>query len=371
MNGNIVNERKTVAILKEKKANEKRVILLPPDIEELVRNFNVIVERGAAEALGISDSEYEKYGAQIVDTVTAWKADVILKYKAPIEEEYKYFTSKTIIAAIFHAEGNEKLIEMMMKKKCTAYTYEFIESDDNYFPLASPGGEIAGKMAVMYANHFLQTQFGGKGKTLFSVRGAKKAKVAVIGYGNVGGAAIKLASNLGNEVYVFGTNVNKMNKIANYLNEDVKYYESTNVNLKKILPEMDVIIGAILISTFDTEPIVTNEIINSLSKGTVVVDVTCGYGLGYIPSITKNTSLEKPYYINENGIIFIKIDNLPAAYPISTTEAYSHNAKKWLIKLVNHALNIENYSEVNKGNIIKNGEIVHPVIKEHWCYYKR
>lgn len=363
---------KKVAVLKETINGENRVILLPNDIDDLVKKYEVYVEKGAGEALGFSDNEYEKHGAIIKNKEYCWnKSDFIIKYKGPTKDEYKYLNKDTKMSAIFHAEGNYELIKELQKKKVTAYTYEFIETEDGYFPMAYPGGEIAGKMAIMYANFYQQSQYGGAGKALFKIRGVTRSKIAVIGYGNVGGAAIKLASELGNEVYVFGSNINKLKKTSVYVDESIHCLESTEENLKKVLPEMDAIIGAILISTYDTKPIITKEIFDSLKAGTVVIDVTCGYGSGYIPSIDKYTNLKAPIYVSDNGVICCKIDNLPSAYPKSTTEAYSSNAKDWIIKILDNELLGKENLEVLRGKIFDKGKICHQVIKEHWDYYEK
>lgn len=362
---------KKVSILKETINGEGRVILLPKDIEEISKKYEVYVEDGAGTNVGYTNEDYLAYGAKIANKEFCWlRTDFILKYKAPTKEEYKYLNSNSKIGAIFHAEGNCELLKELSQKKVTAYTYEFIETNDGYFPMACPGGEIAGKMAVMYANFFEQKQYGGSGKALFSIRNVKPAKIAIIGYGNVGGAAIKLASQLGNEVYVFGRNVNRLKKISVYMNENIHIIESTNENLEHVLPQMDAIIGAILISTYDTPPLITSEIFSKLKPGTVVIDVTCGYGRGYIPSIDKYTSLEKPYYITKNGVVCCKIDNLPSAYSLSTTEAYSANAKDWVLKILDNEFGIDKNQDVERGKIFENGKIVHNVIREHWELYK-
>ena len=106
-----------------------------------------------------------------------------------------------------------------------------------------------------------------------------------------------------------------------------------------------------------------------LKKGTVVIDVTCGYGKGYIPNIDKYTDLKEPIYITENGVVCCKIDNLPSAYPITTTQAYSKNAIEWILKILDTELNGNISDEVLKGKIFEKGKIVHEVIKEHWKYY--
>lgn len=361
--------RKKVSILKETINGENRVILLPQDIQTIAEKYDLIIEKDAGINLGYTNEDYEKFGARIASKEECWKADFILKYKAPTKNEYKYLNSNTKLAAIFHAEGNKELIKEMINKKVTAYTYEFIETKDGFFPMAYPGGEMAGKMAVMYANFFSQKQYGGSGKALFAVRGCEKSKIAIIGYGNVGGAAIKLATDLGNDVYIFGSNINKLKKLSVLMDENVHCIESTEENLKRMLPEMDAIIGAILISTYDTPPLITDEIFKNLKKGTVVIDVTCGYGKGYIPNIDKYTDLKEPIYITENGVVCCKIDNLPSAYPITTTQAYSKNAIEWILKILDTELNGNISDEVLKGKIFEKGKIVHEVIKEHWKYY--
>lgn len=361
--------KKRVSILKETIKDEDRVILLPHDIIPITKKYDVLVEQNAGSNLGYADEDYEKCGAIICSKEECWEADFILKYKAPTKSEYQYLNENTKMSAIFHAEGNKELIKEMKSKKVTAYTYEFIRTDDSIFPMAFSGGEIAGKMAVMYANFFLQKQYGGAGHALFSVRGSQKAKVAVIGYGNVGAAAIKIASDLGNEVYVFGTNINKLKKLSVLMNDNVHCIESTENNLKTYLPQMNAIIGAILISTYDTNPIITEEIFNSLKKGTVIVDVTCGYGKGYIPSIDKYTSLSSPISI-KNGIVCCKIDNLPSAYPLTTTQAYSKSAAEWILKILDTELSNQASPEVLQAKIFDKGEIVHDVIKKHWEYYE-
>lgn len=361
--------KKKVSIVKESINGENRVILLPKDIKKIAEKYDLIVENDAGINLGYSNEDYIKNGARIGTKEECWNADFILKYKGPTKEEYKYLTNNTKMAAIFHAEGNKELIKELMDRKVTAYTYEFIETEDGYFPMAYPGGEMAGKMAIMYANFFSQKQYGGSGKALFAVRGCVKSKIAIIGYGNVGGAAVKLATDLGNDVYVFGTNINKLKKLSISMDENVHCVESTYENLKELLPQMDAIIGAILISTYDTKPLITNDIFKSLKCGTVIVDVTCGYGNGYIPNINKYTNLKEPIYISDNGIVCCKIDNLPSAYPMSTTEAYSSNAAKWLLKILDTELNNNVSNEVLRGKIFEKGNIVHEVIKKHWNYY--
>ena len=141
--------KKSISILKETLTNEKRIILLPNHIKKFVDSgYDVFVENNAGAEIGLMNQQYEHNGAIIVDTEQAWNcSDLIIKYKAPTEDEYKYLRRGMTVSAIFHAEGNRTLIEKLCEKGITAYSYEFFETDDGYFPLAMSGGEIAGKIA--------------------------------------------------------------------------------------------------------------------------------------------------------------------------------------------------------------------------------
>ena len=145
--------KKSISILKETLANEKRIILLPGHIKSFIEaGYDVYVEENAGLEIGLTNREYEKEGATIVNVEQAWTySDVIIKYKAPTENEYKYFREGLTISAIFHAEGNQTLVKKMCEGKITAYSYEFFETEDGYFPLAMSGGEIAGKIAFLKA----------------------------------------------------------------------------------------------------------------------------------------------------------------------------------------------------------------------------
>ncbi len=362
----------TVGVIKEKLKNEKRVIITPAQVNVLVQSgFRVLVEQGAGLGCNFLDSDYESNGAEIVTTSIAWeRADVILKYKAPLEEEYQYFREGLIICALFHAESNPKLIKAMCEKKVTAYTFEFLKTEDNIFPMAKSGGEIAGKFAIIMGAYLLQKQFGGKGKFLVQTRGTQPCTVGVIGYGNVGSAAIKLAQDLGCKVVCFGTNIAKMNKLSIAFNNNVVFVESTKENYKKYLPQIDLLVGAILISTYNTPALIDENLISYMQKGSVVIDVTCGYGKGYLPFIDKYTTLENPYY-NDKGLVYCKIDNLPAAFPLTTVEAYTNNGFPYIKEMLSFLKNSERRNKfVETAKIIENGKITHPIIKQHMKFYE-
>lgn len=362
----------TISVLKERKVNEKRVIITPREVEGIVAlGHSVLVENNCGIECLFSNGDYEKAGAKIVNQYDAWTlSDLILKFKSPLQDEYKFFSQKTTLAALFHAEGDYNLLKAMTNAKLTAYSFEYFETSDGFFPLAYPGGEIAGKSAVLYAAYFLQNHLGGKGKMLCDITGVSRPKIGIIGYGSVGCAAINLAISLGCDVIVFGTKIEKLRKLQICYGNAIKIYKSSKENFELILPTLDVLIGAILISTYDTEPLIENRIIKKMAPGSLVIDVTCGYGDGYLPFIKETTTLDNPVKTID-GINCIKIDNLPSAYHLTSTNAYSKNLYPYLLRLIESLDKNEVDPVCENGCIIKQGIIVHKEIKKHWNYYEK
>ncbi len=207
---------KSVAILRETRHGERRVILKPTHVRLFHEaGFRVLVEHDAGTGLEISDQEYEHAGAQIVSTDTAWTAGpLVLKYKAPLPPEFGYFGPNLHLGAYLHAEGNPALTMALCRAGVTAYSYELFRAPDGIFPMSMASSEIAGKLAVLYGAYHLQSHLGGAGVLLASVPGIRPPKVVVIGYGNVGGAAVRLAAAVGAEVVVLGTNPARLRRFA-------------------------------------------------------------------------------------------------------------------------------------------------------------
>ena len=218
--------------------------------------------------------------------------------------------------------------------------------------------------------YYLQNNLGGKGKILCDITGVKRPKIGIIGYGSVGSGAISLSIALGCEVIVFGQNMAKLRKLQINYGNQVKIIESTHENLECVVPTLDVLIGAILISTYDTDPIITEDMVQKMEPGSVVVDVTCGYGSGYMPFINGYTTLKEPVQ-RVGNINCIKIDMLPSAYHQTTTAAYASNLlpylKNFLMAFSSNGIDPTS----QRGCIISKGNIEHPEIQKHWDYYEK
>ena len=363
---------KTVSILREVRVEERRVILTPTEVDTIITSgYSVFTEHDCGLACGFEDADYVRVGAEIVSQEEAWeRGDLIVKYKAPTIEERRFFSPKINLAALFHAEGNYDLLKAMIDSKITAYSFEFFETDDGLFPLAFPGGEIAGKSAILYAAHYLQNHLGGKGKLLCDIVGVPKPRIGIIGYGSVGSAAISLAVALGCEVVVFSTNEAKLRKLQISFGNRIETSNSTPDAYSRILPTLDVLVGAILISTFDTPAVITEKLVQKMAPGSLVIDVTCGYGEGYLPFIKGYTTIENPV-TTANGLNYIKVNNLPSAYHITTTCAYAGNLLPYLLRLLDSLTNDLSESVSNRGCIVRNGKLVHREVLKHWNHYER
>lgn len=344
-----------IGILKEE--NDKRAIFLPQHLQDLVNHYEFIAESGLGEEIGYSNDDYTKIGVKIETKENIWKmSNIIFKYKKPKVEDIKKYGNNKILCSLLHPEGDINLINEMLKNNIRSFSFEYFKSGDIY-PLAHVGGQIAGKMGVFYANHFLQSQFGGNGKSLFSIDGAEKAHILIIGHGHVGSAAISTALKLGCKVTVLGKDYFKFRKQTIYLQEKVDFITENELN--KVLPKVDAIIGAILISVDSTPPILDKENMKLLKKQSVIIDITCGYGTGYLPELFEKTSLDSPIKITKTGQLYCKIDNLPSAYPLTSSQAYGKQISMIIPEIIDYIFFNKESTLVSSGEITNSGYIVH------------
>ena len=351
-----------VAIVKESKNNESRVALVPEDITSIVNaGFTVYVEKNAGEGIGIPDSLYEDYGAKIVDKKRAWESNVIIKYKGLTAPEYEYVHAGQKIFAIFHAEGDKNAVTQLCEANVDVYSYEYFKTQQGYYPLAFAGSEITGKMAVIYASYLLQKSNGGSGVLLANVVGVKQPHVVVIGYGNAGGAAVRTALALGARVTVFGTSKEKLRKFQATLNEPIDCYILEPGILAKAVKDADAVIGAILISTYDTEPILTDEMVRSMKKGAIIIDITCGYGDGYMPTFNRHSNFKKPSY-TRYGVLHCKIDIMPSNFPKTASYAFSKQLSQYMVEILEMIYFQKDIQKYDWGKIISGGELVNDIV---------
>jgi alanine dehydrogenase len=364
---------KSVSILKESRLGERRVILLPEQVKHFINaDFKVYIAKGAGQSMGYDDHLYASFGAKIVEQDEAWQiSSYVLKYKAPTPDEFKYFHNNLHLGAWFHAEGNQALTLAICQSGMTAYSYEFFQTTDGIFPMSVASSEISGKLAILYGAYHLQSHMGGAGILLADVVGAKSPKIVIIGYGNAGGAAARLAIGLGADVVVLGTNKAKLRQFQATVPSNVKCYLNSPDVLENQLLDADLVIGAIRISTFDTQPMIDENLVKKMKRGSMIIDITCGYGDGYLPTFDHISTFDQPVY-ERHGVLHCKLNALPAAVPITTNHVISPLLVPYLINL-GQAIFDKSFNDPisAQGKIIENGILIHPEVQRHMEMLKK
>jgi len=318
-----------VGVPKEIKIGENRVGATPSGVDMLVRaGHKVLVEKRAGEGSGFSNKEYQDAGAKLVATpVEAWKAEMVLKIKEPIEPELKFFRDDLLLFTYLHLANPEleKLTRALMDEKVTAIAYETVQLPDGTLPLLEPMSEVAGRMAMQVAAHYLEKTHGGRGILIGGVPGVSPCNVVVVGAGTVGWNAALVALGMGANVTVINRGVKRLRHIAETLGT-VHTGNLTTVTLSprslaEALRDADVVVGAVLTPGARAPILVTREMIKSMKPGSVIVDVDIDQG--GIFETARPTTHEDPIY-TEEGVIHYCVTNMPGAVPRTSTIALTN-----------------------------------------------
>lgn len=346
-----------------------RRTLLTPAVAGVLREagFEVLAESGVGAGVFCEDSDLAARGVRFADPDEVWAAPLVLRYKNTSAGDLARLRPGQSIGALFHAEGDAALLSALAHTQVTAYSYEFVE-EDGQFPLAAPGGEIAGIQAVLLGAQALQAVHGGRGVLLARITGATVPQVAVIGCGNVGSAAARIAAALGADVIVLARSEASANRYLAAAPQGVRVAVNTPEVRRSVLAGADLVIGAILVSTFDTPPMITEADLREMKRGAVIVDTTCGYGAGYLPTAGP---IQRPSDVPRvvQGVLHVKLDALPALVPVTATEAYTVNATPYLVRLARVVLLGAADPAIEAARIAHEGRLVHPVCRQHAAFY--
>ncbi|MEK6868804.1 MAG: alanine dehydrogenase, partial [Nanoarchaeota archaeon] len=269
-----------IGIVKEIKDKENRVGLTPEGAKKLAgAGHKVLVEENAGVNSGFSDDEYKNAGAQIVDTQTAWSADLVIKVKEPSEQEYKFLRENQIVFTYFHLAGVTKtLTEALLKNKTTAIAYETVEDKDGNLPLLAPMSAVAGNMSVTIGSYYLAKFNNGRGMQLGTVLGKKYGKIAIIGDGIVGKHAARVAYGIGANVYLFTRHEDRFNLLKKEIGQELNCVLSTKENIANHVKDADLVVGAVLLPGAKAPWVVTEEMVKTMQLGSVIVDVSIDQG---------------------------------------------------------------------------------------------
>ena len=322
-----------VGIPKEIKNNENRVGMTPSGVAELVKHgHSVVVQHTAGEGSGFSDEEYSRAGASILATIkdVYAEAEMIVKVKEPIEPEYKLIRKGQVLFTYFHFACDRPLTDAMLQGGATCIAYETVEKDDRSLPLLIPMSEVAGRMATQNGAYYLQKTKGGKGKLMAGVPGVKPAKVLVLGGGTVGEASARIAAGMGADVTITDVSLPRLKQLAAELPANIHTLYSSEHNIRKELPDVDIVIGSVLIPGDAAPKLITRDMLSLMEPGTVLVDVAIDQG-GCFETSRPTTHSEPTYIID--GIVHYAVANIPGAVPNTSTTALTNATLRYALAL--------------------------------------
>jgi alanine dehydrogenase len=321
-----------IGVPKEIKNNENRVALTTAGVDRLrAQGHEVMVEKGAGLGSSLSDEAYQKAGATIApDAATVWaKSDLILKVKEPLAVEWPHMRKGQTLFTYLHLAADRKLTEGVVATGSYGFAYETLEVG-GHLPLLTPMSEVAGRMAIQEGAKYLEAPLGGSGILLGGVPGVRPAKVTIIGGGVVGTQAARMAAGLGADVTILEVNLDRMRYLDEILPANCRTMYSTPYALRELLPETDLLVGAVLIPGAAAPKLVKRDDLKHMRKGSVIVDVAVDQG-GCIETVRPTTHAEPTYVVD--GVIHYCVANMPGAVPRTSTWALTNATLPWVEKL--------------------------------------
>ena len=355
-----------IGIPKEIKNRENRVGVVPGGVEVLVAaGHKVILEKGAGIGAGIPDTRYVAAGATIVNSAKqVWdEADMIMKVKEPIPEEYSRMRAGQILYTYLHLAAVPELAKALLDRKVTAIAYETIELPNGSLPLLTPMSEVAGRMAVQVGAQCLQKHNGGKGVLLGGVPGVARGRVAIIGGGVVGINSAKMAIGLGAHVTVLDVNPARLAYLDDIFGNNIQTLMSNPENISKAVREADLLVGAVLITGAKAPCLVSRDMVRNMEPDSVVVDVAIDQG-GCVETI-RPTTHDDPVF-NEEGVLHYGVTNIPGDVPKTSTYALTNVTIKYAMDLANKGLAraLDESEALRKGLNSFNGKLTHRAVAD-------
>jgi len=356
-----------IGIPKEIKNWENRVSLTPAGAKTLIDNgHNVLIQTTAGEGSGFTDKEYLKVGAEIIATAEEVfkKADMIIKVKEPQESEYKLLKEGQLLFTYLHLAVEPELTKALLKSKVNGVAYETIQTANGELPLLTPMSEIAGRMAIQIGASFLENPHGGRGVLLGGVPGVMPADVVIIGGGVVGLNATKIAFGMGANVTILDLNLHRLRYFDDIFNGKVKTLMSNSSNLELCATYADLLIGAVLIPGAKAPHLITEAMVKTMKKGSVIVDVAIDQG-GIVETIDKVTTHANPV-IEKHGVMHYSVANIPGAVARTSTIALTNATLPYALRLANNGFikAIKSCEELAKGVNTCSGHLVSKPVAE-------
>ncbi|MGP9042956.1 alanine dehydrogenase [Cytobacillus kochii] len=358
-----------IGVPKEIKNNENRVAMTPAGVDALVKaGHEVLIETTAGLGSGFQDQDYELTGAKIVGTAKeAWAAEMVMKVKEPLPTEYDYFRKGLVLFTYLHLAAEPELADALVKSGVTAIAYETVEVNRT-LPLLTPMSEVAGRMATQVGAQFLQKTNGGQGILLAGVPGVSRGKVTIIGGGVVGINAAKMAIGLGADVTIIDLSPERLRQLDDIFGNSIQTLMSNPLNIAESVKEADLVIGAVLIPGAKAPKLVTEEMIQTMKPGAVVIDVAVDQG-GILETVDHVTTHDDPTYI-KHGVVHYAVANMPGAVPRTSTIALTNVTIPYALQIATKGahLAVEQNPALKLGVNVVNGHITYEAVARDLGY---
>lgn len=355
-----------IGVPKEIKNNENRVALTPAGASELIKHGHTLyVQKTAGEGSGFSDSEYQAAGATILNTIEEVYAiaEMIIKVKEPIESEYSLIKKDQLLFTYFHFASYEPLTHAMIERGAVCLAYETVEKADRSLPLLIPMSEVAGRMSIQEGAKYLEKPMGGRGVLLGGVPGVKPAEVLVLGGGIVGTQAAKMAAGLGARVTMMDISLPRLRALDDIMPANVETMISNEYNVRNAIKTADLVIGGVLIPGAKAPKLITRDMLPSMKKGAVIVDVAIDQG-GCFETSKPTTHAEPCYEVD--GVVHYCVANMPGAVPYTSTLALTNATLPYAVQLANKGWKkaCADSNELKLGLNVINGKVVYKGVAE-------
>ncbi|HSW58757.1 MAG TPA: alanine dehydrogenase [Dehalococcoidales bacterium] len=355
-----------IGVPKEIKNNEYRVAIVPSGVRALTESgHRVLVQKSAGEGAGISDAEYEAAGAEMtaaaVDIYRA--AKMIIKVKEPLPIEYGMLRPDQIIFTYLHLAPAPELTKVLLEQGVVGIAYETVQLENGSLPLLIPMSEIAGKLSVQVAAHFLEKQNGGSGVLLGGVPGVSPAEVVIIGGGTVGQNAAKIALGMGASVTLIDISLERLRYLYDILEGKITLLASNLENIERAVVKADVVIGGVLVPGAKAKKLVTRKMISGMRKGSVMVDVAIDQGGCFETSVA--TYFDNPVFLVD-GVIHYCVSNMPGCVARTSTFALTNATLPYILKLANEGYRKALHDDLSlrKGLNVYQGKLINKPVAE-------
>jgi alanine dehydrogenase len=322
-----------IGVPSEVKTHEYRVAMTPAGAKELTRHgHEVSVQSGAGLGSSITDDEFVAAGARILPTADdVWaEADLVCKVKEPIEQEYPRMREGQVLFTYLHLAASRPCTEALVERKVTGIAYETVQLADGSLPLLAPMSEVAGRMAPQVGATTLQREHGGRGVLMGGVSGVYAAKVVVLGAGVSGLNAAAIALGMQAEVLLLDINVAKLRQVDMVYQGHMQTITSNAYEIERAVLDADLVIGAVLVPGARAPRLVTDELLQQMKPGAVLVDIAIDQG-GCFDHSRPTTHAEPTYGVHDT--VFYCVGNMPGAVPHTSTFALTNVTLPYTVAL--------------------------------------